>query len=81
VSLSIAQVYMAIISPKKKLALRDAYKNKKFLPLDLRLKKSRAIRRRLTKHHLSLKTEREKKKKEIHFTIPSRCRNLNLGYL
>ncbi|KAI3733185.1 hypothetical protein L1987_64405 [Smallanthus sonchifolius] len=31
-------------------ALRDAYNNKKYLPLALRPKKTRAIRRRLTKH-------------------------------
>ncbi|GJS66386.1 hypothetical protein Tco_0680950 [Tanacetum coccineum] len=31
-----------------------------YLPLDLRPKKTRAIRRRLTKHQASLKTEREK---------------------
>uniref|UniRef100_A0A6N2KDV6 Uncharacterized protein n=1 Tax=Salix viminalis TaxID=40686 RepID=A0A6N2KDV6_SALVM len=30
--------------------LREAYKIKKFLPLDLRPKKTRPIRRRLTKH-------------------------------
>lgn len=29
--------------------LREFYKNKKYLPLDLRPKKTRAIRRRLTK--------------------------------
>ncbi|KAI3984523.1 hypothetical protein MKX01_021561, partial [Papaver californicum] len=49
VRLSIAQV-LTVISQKQKSALRDAYKNKKFLPLDLRPKKTRAIRRRLTKH-------------------------------
>ncbi|PWA56814.1 hypothetical protein CTI12_AA413340 [Artemisia annua] len=30
--------------------LGEAYKNKKYLPLDLRPTKTRAIRRRLTKH-------------------------------
>ncbi|CAF2123382.1 hypothetical protein HID58_010042 [Brassica napus] len=64
---SIAQV-LTVISQKQKLALREAYKNKKFLPLDLRPKKTRAIRRRLTKHQASLKTEREKKK-EMYFPI------------
>ena len=57
---SIARV-LTVISQKQKAALRDAYKKKKLLPLDLRPKKTRAIRRRLTKHQLSLKTEREKK--------------------
>ncbi|XP_021821811.1 60S ribosomal protein L35-like [Prunus avium] len=49
VRLSIAQV-LTVISQKQKAALREVYKNKKFLPLDLRPKKTRAIRRRLTKH-------------------------------
>lgn len=52
---SIARV-LTVISQKQKAALREAYKNKKLLPLDLRPKKTRAIRRRLTKHQLSLKT-------------------------
>ncbi|CAN6809860.1 unnamed protein product [Brassica oleracea] len=64
---SIAQV-LTVTSQKQKSALREAYKNKKFIPLDLRSKKTRAIRRRLTKHQLSLKTEREKKK-EMYFPI------------
>ncbi|XP_060170265.1 large ribosomal subunit protein uL29-like [Lycium barbarum] len=67
VRLSIAQV-LTVISQKQKSALREAYKNKKYLPLDLRPKKTRAIRKRLTKHQASLKTEREKKK-EMYFPI------------
>lgn len=51
VRLSIAQV-LTVISQKQKAALREAYKSKKFLPLDLRPKKTRAIRRRLTKHQV-----------------------------
>ncbi|KAI3817717.1 hypothetical protein L1987_11515 [Smallanthus sonchifolius] len=58
---SIAQV-LTVISQTQKAKLREAYKNKKYLPLDLRPKKTRAIRKRLTKHQVSLKTEREKKK-------------------
>ncbi|KAG6494830.1 hypothetical protein ZIOFF_042592 [Zingiber officinale] len=61
VRLSIARV-LTVISQKQKAALREAYKNKKLLPLDLRPKKTRAIRRRLTKHQESSKTEREKKR-------------------
>ncbi|TYI35097.1 hypothetical protein ES332_A03G052100v1 [Gossypium tomentosum] len=64
VRLSIAQV-LTVISQKQKAALREAYKKKKFLPLDLRPKKTRAIRRHLTKHQQSLKTEREKR--EMYF--------------
>nr|ACG30147.1 60S ribosomal protein L35 [Zea mays] len=60
---SIARV-LTVISQKQKSALREAYKKKKLLPLDLRPKKTRAIRRRLTKHQLSLKTEREKKREK-----------------
>ncbi|XP_028066772.1 uncharacterized protein LOC114269610 [Camellia sinensis] len=67
VRLSIAQV-LTVISQKQKSVLREAYKNKKYLPLDLRPKKTRAIRRRLTKHQASLKTEREKKK-ELYFPM------------
>ncbi|KAF7131726.1 hypothetical protein RHSIM_Rhsim09G0157700 [Rhododendron simsii] len=67
VRLSIAQV-LTVISQKQKAALREVYKNKKYLPLDLRPKKTRAIRRRLTKHQISLKTEREKKK-EMYYPM------------
>ncbi|KAF8396719.1 hypothetical protein HHK36_018348 [Tetracentron sinense] len=52
VRLSIAQV-LTVISQKQKAALREAYKKKKFLPLDLRPKKTRAIRKRLTKHQFN----------------------------
>ena len=52
VRLSIAQV-LTVISQKQKSVLREAYKNKKYLPLDLRPKKTRAIRRRLTKHQVN----------------------------
>ncbi|KAA0062216.1 60S ribosomal protein L35-like [Cucumis melo var. makuwa] len=67
VRLSIAQV-LTVISQKQKAALREAYKKKKLLPLDLRPKKTRAIRRRLTKHQESLKTERQKKK-EMYYPL------------
>ncbi|XP_078159873.1 large ribosomal subunit protein uL29-like [Carex rostrata] len=63
VRLSIARV-LTVISQKQKSALREAYKKKKYQPLDLRPKKTRAIRRRLTKHQLSLKTEREMKREK-----------------
>ncbi|KAI3426662.1 uncharacterized protein J3R85_009716 [Psidium guajava] len=68
VRLSIAQV-LTVISQRQKAALREAFKKKKYLPLDLRPKKTRAIRRRLTKYQVaSLKTEREKKK-EMYFPV------------
>ena len=37
------------MNQKSRQNLREYYKNKKYLPLDLRPKKTRAIRRRLTK--------------------------------
>ncbi|XP_049412320.1 60S ribosomal protein L35-like [Solanum stenotomum] len=67
VRLSVAQV-LTVISQRQKSALREAYKNKKYLPLDLRPKKTRAICRRLTKHQASLKTEREEKK-EMYYPL------------
>jgi large subunit ribosomal protein L35e len=67
VRLSIAQV-LTVISQTQKASLRQAYSKKKYLPLDLRPKKTRAIRRRLTKHQLSIKTERQKKK-EAYFPL------------
>lgn len=75
VRLSIAQV-LTVISQKQKAALREAYKNKKFLPLDLRPKKTRAIRRRLTKHQASLKTEREAHRLTLSVSQPSLMHHL-----
>ncbi|CCX30394.1 Similar to 60S ribosomal protein L35; acc. no. Q8L805 [Pyronema omphalodes CBS 100304] len=57
---------LTIINAKQRQQLRLFYKTKKYMPLDLRAKKTRAIRRRLTKHEASLKTEKEKKK-NIYF--------------
>eukprot|EP00249_Psilotum_nudum_P026987 c34190_g1_i1 orf=309-680(-) len=67
VRLSIAQV-LTVLSQNQKAALRAAFKNSKRLPLDLRPKKTRAIRRRLTKHQASMKTERQKKR-ETYFPL------------
>jgi len=60
VRLNIAQV-LTVISQKQKAALREAYKSKKYLPLDLRPKKTRAIRRRLTKHQVHFLSMKENK--------------------
>ena len=46
--------------------MRLFYKNKKYLPLDLRPKQTRAIRRRLNKHE-SGKVLEKKKKRATHF--------------
>merc|ERR1712198_223562 len=55
---SIARVHI-VMAQKQKENLRKFYKDKKFKPLDLRPKKTRAIRKALTKHEKSLKTPKE----------------------
>ncbi|KAL9992844.1 putative ribosomal protein L29/L35 [Helianthus debilis subsp. tardiflorus] len=64
---SIAQV-LTVISQTQKSMLREAYKKKKYLPLDLRPKKTRAIAGGSPSIRYcstaSLKTEREKKKEK-----------------
>ncbi|KAI0722949.1 ribosomal protein L35 [Earliella scabrosa] len=64
---SIARV-LTVMNQKQRQNLREFYKSKKYLPLDLRPKKTRAIRRRLTKHEASLKTLKQRKK-DIHFPL------------
>ncbi|KAF8655318.1 hypothetical protein AX16_003215 [Volvariella volvacea WC 439] len=60
---AIARV-LTVTNQKARQNLREYYKKKKYLPLDLRPKKTRAIRRRLTKHEASLKTLKQKKKEQ-----------------
>lgn len=62
---SIARV-LTVINANQRSQLRIFYKNKKYLPLDLRPKQTRAIRRRLTKHEASIKSEKQKKR-STHF--------------
>src|SRR5436190_12849862 len=57
---------MTVINATQRHQLRLFYAKKKYIPLDLRPKQTRAVRRRLTKHEKSLKTERQKKK-ALHF--------------
>ncbi|KAH7887741.1 ribosomal L29 protein-domain-containing protein [Phlebopus sp. FC_14] len=64
---SIARV-LTVMNQKSRQNLREFYKNKKYLPLDLRPKKTRAIRRRLTKKEASLRTLKQRKK-DIHFPV------------
>jgi len=64
---SIARV-LTVMNHKARQNLREYYKDKKYLPLDLRAKKTRAIRRRLTKHEKSLKTLKQSKR-DAHFPI------------
>ncbi|KAK8731573.1 hypothetical protein OTU49_007374 [Cherax quadricarinatus] len=58
---SIARV-MIVINQKTKENLRKFYKNKRFKPLDLRPKKTRAIRRALTKRELQILTPKQSKR-------------------
>jgi len=62
---SIARV-LTVMNQKARQNLREYYKKKKYLPLDLRPKRTRAIRRRLTPSERSLVTEKQHKK-NIHF--------------
>ncbi|KAL2017827.1 hypothetical protein VTK56DRAFT_1629 [Thermocarpiscus australiensis] len=62
---SIARV-LTVINAKQRAQLRLFYKNKKYLPLDLRPKQTRAIRRRLSKEDASRVLEKTKKR-QTHF--------------
>ncbi|KAJ5226809.1 60S ribosomal protein L35 [Penicillium citrinum] len=62
---SIARV-LTVINANQRAQLRLFYKNKKYLPLDLRPKLTRELRRRLTKHEATRTTERQRKR-AIHF--------------
>lgn len=64
---SIARV-LTVINANQRSQLRIFYKNKKYLPLDLRPKQTRAIRRRLNKHESSIRSEKQKKKL-MHFPM------------
>ncbi|TPP56170.1 Ribosomal protein L35 [Fasciola gigantica] len=54
---SIARVYTVMHQAQKE-RQREAYRSKKYVPKDLRPKKTRAIRRRLTRKERSIHTER-----------------------
>lgn len=62
---SIARV-LTVINAKQRAQLRIFYKSKKYMPLDLRPKQTRAIRRRLSPTEASKKLEKTKKR-EMHF--------------
>jgi len=64
---SIARV-LTVMNQKARQNLHEYYKKKRLLPLDLRSKKTRAIRRRLTPHERKLKTVKQHKK-DTHFPI------------
>ncbi|KAK7204654.1 60S ribosomal protein L35 [Myxozyma melibiosi] len=58
---SIARV-LTVINQQQRAQLRLFYSTKKYSPLDLRVKKTRALRRALTPKQKSLVTEKQKKK-------------------
>ena len=51
-----------MINEKRRDQARSDFKKKKYTPLDLRVKKTRAYRKRLTKYERNLKTARGQKK-------------------
>lgn len=67
VRLSIAQV-LTVIRQNQLKSLREAYATKKYLPLDLRPKKTRAIRRRLSSQEEGKKTAKQAKK-DAYFPV------------
>ncbi|KIW32123.1 60S ribosomal protein L35 [Cladophialophora immunda] len=64
---SIARV-LTVINANQRHQLRLFYAKKKYLPLDLRPKLTRAIRRQLSKKDASRVTEKQKKK-QTHFPV------------
>lgn len=62
---AIARVYI-VMHQKQKENLRKLYKNKKYKPLDLRPKKTRSIRRALSRSELNIKTPKEHKKLSVY---------------
>merc|ERR1711976_777074 len=62
---SIARV-LTVINQTQKENLRKFYKNKKYMPKDLRPKKPRAIRRALTTHELSIKSAKQLRKDRLY---------------
>lgn len=53
---------LTVYNQQQKAKLRERLAGSKYQPLDLRVKKTRAIRRRLTKEELSKKTLKQAKK-------------------
>ena len=62
---SIARV-LTVINQTQKENLRKFYKGKKYKPLDLRPKETRAMRRRLNKHEENLKTKKQQRKERLY---------------
>ncbi|CCC70441.1 hypothetical protein NCAS_0E03710 [Naumovozyma castellii] len=53
---------LTVINQQQRDAVRQLYKGKKYQPKDLRAKKTRALRRALTKFEASRTTEKQQKK-------------------
>lgn len=53
---------LTIINEQQREAVRQLYKGKKYQPKDMRSKKTRALRRALTKFEATRVTEKQKKK-------------------
>lgn len=53
---------LTIINEQQREAVRQLYKGKKYQPKDMRAKKTRALRRALTKSEATRVTEKQKKK-------------------
>merc|ERR1712019_19665 len=58
---NIAKV-LTVLNEKRRSAAKDAFAKKKYTPYDLRLKKTRAFRRRMTKFEQTRQTARRQKK-------------------
>merc|ERR1712072_1473232 len=58
---SIARIH-TIMTQKTREAIREQTKKDKYTPLDMRAKKTRALRRKMTKHEANQITLRQKKK-------------------
>ncbi|XP_067638329.1 large ribosomal subunit protein uL29 [Eurosta solidaginis] len=62
---AIARVYI-VMHQKQKENLRKVFKNKKYKPLDLRMKRTRAVRKTLTPRDANRKTLKEIRKRSIY---------------
>merc|ERR1711860_362609 len=62
---SIAQT-LNVINQTQKSEIRKLYQGKKYKPVDLRPKKTRALRRRLNKHQESMKTSKQVKRESLY---------------
>ncbi|XP_006897465.1 PREDICTED: 60S ribosomal protein L35-like [Elephantulus edwardii] len=65
---SIARVLTVINQTQKENLRKYFYKDKKYKPLDLRPKKTRAMRRRLNKHE-NLKTKKQQQKESLYYPL------------